>query len=261
MGHFQPLSSQDEASSQFGRQQVPSGIQIPLPNIAPRPSNQEDQAAMQAMGVTMNQRLPAGSYGYSGFSADGQTYTSSDLPPRMRQHFDRQGNSYDGGLITPKSERSIGAVAESPSYPLFQHYQSTGGSDSGIDMTFPGLPSDWSQSSPSGTVVHSTYLNGPANGVSSTIGNTPAQYYSDPAMQALFAAQLDQAHQSNWQPSTQDKCSEVHSAFLPPEANQRYQQPDEALLNLGPGEPSIKGNIPLSGLKGNGKHRAILYSN
>ena len=261
IGRFQPLSNQDEAVGQFGHQQVPSGIQVPLPNIAPRPSSQEDHAAMQAMNVMMNQGLPGGPYGFSGFPADGQIYTSSDLPPRMRQPFLRQGSSFDGGLVTPKSERSAGHFAESPSYPLFHPHQSTSGSDSGIDMNFPGLHSDWSQPSPPSTIAHNTYLNGPLDGVSHTVSNTPAQYYSNPAIQAMFTARLDQAPQSTFQAKTQGKFGDEFTEFSPPQASERYPHPDEALLDFGPGEPISKTNIHLSGLKGNGKHQAILYSN
>ena len=259
MGHFQPLLTHDEAAGQFGRPQDPSVIQVPLPNIAPRPSNQEDHASMQAMGVMMNQGLPGGPYGLSGFSADGQTYTSSDLPPRMREPFLRQRSSFDGGLVTPKSGGSAGQFADS--YPLFQPHQSTGGSDSGIDMNFPGLQSNQSQSSPSSMIVHNTYLNRLSNEISPSTDSMPAQYYSNPAIQALFTAQLDQAHQSTWHPSNLDKGGDEYTAFLPAQANQRYQHPNEALLNLSPGEPFTKSNIYLSGLGGNGKHHAILYSN
>ncbi len=207
--------------------------------IAPRPSNQEYQAAMQAMG---------GPYGFSGSTVDGQPYSSNDL------QIVRQGSSFDGRLITPQTEIPVGNLAQSPSYPLFQPHQSTGESDSEINVNF-GFQSDWS---PSSGIVPIGFPNGPAHGVSPTVAASPTQYWNDPTMQALFADQVDQAPQSTWPATAQNRHHDESTAFLPSQANHRYQRPDEALHSFGPADTTIGGNLHPYGLKGNGKHQAIV---
>ena len=251
---FQSLSTHDETTSQFDRQQINSGSQIPLPVIAPRPSTQEDQAAMQTMNAMISQGLPGGPYGFSGFPSDGQPYSSNDLRPRMRQQIVYQGSSFDSGLITPQTETPVGNVAQSPSYPLFQPHQSAGESDSVINM----FQSDWSQSLPSSTTVPIGFPNGPTHGVSPTVAASPAQYWNDPTVQALLAAQADQAPQSTWPAAAQNRPYDESTAFLPSQASHGYQRRDEALHSFGPANTTTRGNLHPYGLKGNGKHQAVL---
>lgn len=204
----------------------------------------------------MDQRLPSGPYGSYGFTPDGESYSNSDLPLGMRQELVRQGTSFDRGLNTPNMERSIGCFTNSPSYPPFQHHHSTGESDSGIDMNFLGFQPDWSQSSPSSTIAPSNFMHGPTNGISPIAGDMTAQYGTDPTTQALFAAR-DEARHNIWQSSAQTKHPDEYLAYLPPQARQRYQQPNDELLNCGPSRATIKTDSQYTGLKGNGKHQAF----
>ena len=254
-GYFQPSSSQGENGGQFARQHVSSGNQIPLTIIAPRPSNPDERGAVQAMNVMMGQGSTGTAYGIPGFAPDGQPYTSRDLPPRMRQHHVRQGISFDGGLMTPKTEMFTGNFAESPSHPLFQHRQSTAENDNGIDVTYAGFQPDWSQSSPSSATVPTGYLDLPTNVISPTVNDTPAQFWTDPTIQALFAAQVDHLPQKTWQAAAQDKRHHEYATFLPQQASQGYQRLDETLLPFTPAEATLK--TDMSGMRGNGKHRAV----
>ena len=184
----------------------------------------------------MNPGFPSGAYGFSGFTADDQPYSTGELP-QMRQPFAPQGS-----------------FAEPPSYPLFQKHYSAGESDSGIDRSSVGFQPDWPQSSPSAPIP-SSYLNAPTNGVSPVVGDMPTQYWIDPATQALFAAQ---ARPNTWQTTGETK---LHNdpAFVHPQASQTYQPLDEAHFTSNHTKPTIVTNVPLSGLKGNGKHQAFLH--
>ncbi len=253
-GQFRTVPSQDENAGHFGRQPATSGSHVPLPFIAPRPPSQEEQAATQGMGG-MYQTLPSGQYGF-GFTPDGQSYSSSDLPPRIPQHLLRQGTSFERGFVTPKTEGSAGNLSYSPSHPHFQHHQSTGESDSGIDMNYTGFQPDWSQASPASTIVPSSFMDGQTNGVSPIVGDMTTQYRTDPTIQALLDAQADQGHPTNWHSTTPNKPQDDYLASLP-QAGQRYQQPNDALLNCGPTRATIKTDSQYSGLKGNGKHQAF----
>ncbi len=208
------------------------------------------------MNTVMDQGLPGGLYGLSNFTPDGQPYSSSDLPPRMRQQLVPQGIPLDGRLVTPKTDISTRNLADSPLHPLFHHHPSTGESDSGIDVSFVGFQSDWSQSSPSSSIAPNGYINGPTSGISPTVGDVTAQYWTDPAVQALFAAQVDQTPHHTWQPTAQNKPHDEYTAFLPSQPRQGYQQPDNATRNFGPTRAAITAHTQYAGLKGNGKHQA-----
>ena len=156
--------------------------------------------------------------------------------------------------MTPKTDMPTGNFAESPSHPYFQQHQSTGESDSGIDMNFQGFQSDWSQSSPSSSTVPAGYMSLPASMISPMVNDAPPQFWTDPKIQAFFAAQVDHATQNTW-PAAPIRHHHEHTNFLPPPDSEGYQEPDRTLLNFGPTDATIK--TDLSGLRGNGKHRAV----
>lgn len=153
----------------FARASAGSASQAVLAPIAPRPSPPMLQNGVVVTPPAIGQGMPSDQYGLFGYTFDGQTFADSDLPPRMRQDPAQQENVYEKRQSVPGT--NLGPQpAPGPLQRPKQQHGGMGDSDSGIDMGFPGFPSEWSHSSISSAdpPVAATLPDQPITGMNST---------------------------------------------------------------------------------------------
>ncbi|KAI4204822.1 MAG: hypothetical protein LQ350_000888 [Teloschistes chrysophthalmus] len=140
---FQPITSYHEVEAQQRLLQPRSSGQMPPPVIASQPMQ---NASELWTGMTQPVRTPM----YHDASPmrpatfEGPMYTRGDLPPRMLQHMAQPGCSLDANPVAPERDslgnRAIGVLSQ-------HHGAHPSDPNSGIDITYPGLPSEWSHGS------------------------------------------------------------------------------------------------------------------
>ncbi|KAI4251273.1 MAG: hypothetical protein LQ352_004951 [Teloschistes flavicans] len=143
--HFQPITSYNGAEVQQRLLQPRSRGQMPPPVIASQPTQ---NASGLWTGIAQPARMPMYRDGSPMRPAifEGPLYTRGDLPPRMLQQMARPECSLDASPVTP--ERDV-LGSRAPGVSSQHHGVYPADPDSGIDVSYPGLPSDWSYGSAS----------------------------------------------------------------------------------------------------------------
>lgn len=216
---FQTISSQEGAAGQYGRLQPSPASRVPFPPILPRRPNQDDQPATEVMNTFVAQGGSGGSFIHSGHPYSGQPYAGRDSHPQGRQNLFQQGITVDTAQPMSGTRGSKKRVAESPPYPLFQQH-STGGGDSAIDVSYPNVPVDWSQSSASSTTLPNAYVNQPAHGIYRSTSEASGAPYMEPTLRALIASSGDQTYSDPWKIVGQE---ERHQGYRTPQAGYKTQ--------------------------------------
>ncbi|KAL8639340.1 MAG: hypothetical protein Q9228_003619 [Teloschistes exilis] len=144
---FQPITSYQEVEAQQRLLQPRSRGQMPPPVIASQPMQ---NASELWTGMAQPVRTPM----YHDASPmrpailEGPMYTRGDLPPRMLQQLAQPNCSLAASPIAPQRDmmgnRAMGLSSQ-------HHRAHPSDPDSGIDVTYPLLPSDWSHGSASST--------------------------------------------------------------------------------------------------------------
>lgn len=214
-GHyFQPIATHHGVDS-HPRQLQPAS-QLPLPSIAPHPIQPEHQGWASWKSFSVAQPYHDESYNRS---FDNPIYAQGDLPPRMLQQIARGNYSLDTSPITPETATfGVHHTGLSSQHHPVHHPER----DSGIDVNYPGLPSEWSLSSTSSTTMPSSFPQ-------------PTSNHELPSSQVQGRTQTHPNPQAGHPPRTSslqtehlhDPNSEVGpdqnwSSYLPPAVRSRY---------------------------------------
>ena len=216
------MSSQSISGAQFARIPPGSTNQAVLAPLAPRPSppiSQHGAPVEQSLGF---QGLPADQYALFGYTFNGQTFADNDLPPRMRQGLTQQTNPYEKSRLGSQVRSVPHEGPQAQPHPKLQ-YVSTGDSDSGIDMGYPGSTSEVSHSSTSsaGPPMALTQHD-PSSAETTHSTNIPAPPRRvDSLPQALFPPQADQQFSDCWINTTPDGYQNSQWESFGPHADQQ----------------------------------------
>jgi hypothetical protein len=148
---FHSLGDQDTTSMLRPQLQTSSANPMPLPNIAPRPLPQEDSPALNLIHGMAGHGIPGDPYDTSGHQWNGQQYPQH-VPTYLHQQYSAHRGPWDGNPGIVDAQQPPRYFPLSTARPGFRQ-PGTGGSDSGVDMTFTdpasesGQGSDWAQSS------------------------------------------------------------------------------------------------------------------
>lgn len=144
---FQPITSYNGPEAHH-RPLQPSSGRIPLPVIAPHPTQQEHQmwTGMKSFGM-----MPA----YRDRPYDTSVYTPSDLPPHALQEIAHRNCSLDTSPVTPELDTF---AVHHPGFPPQHHAGHHVDGDSGIDVSYPEFRSEWSHNSTSSTTMPTTFV-------------------------------------------------------------------------------------------------------
>lgn len=176
---FHQFSNRDPATGQFT--QLQSTSQVPLPVIAPRPSASDDFLGPNSTAGIAGYGISGESYNPYNYPYDTQQYTGNELNSNMQRSFQPRAASQDEqDAYIPDH----GVANSSRSYPYSAFPKlGAGESDSGIDMSYPGLSSQSSTPSNPSLVVfsgHGRY------GASPTKGTVSRPCESDVSPQILY---------------------------------------------------------------------------
>ncbi|KAL9600333.1 MAG: hypothetical protein Q9219_003283 [cf. Caloplaca sp. 3 TL-2023] len=152
--HFQPITTHSGSEGHHRQLQPRTTGQMPMPVIAPQPMQPEHRAW-----TGLTSFPPALSYHHEEpFNPhfDSLLYTRGGLPPQMPQQFTQRSCSLDTSPITPETDHFGVRHMGIPS----QHYRPD--RDSGIDVSHPGLPSEWSHSSTSSAMMSGPFPQPPS---------------------------------------------------------------------------------------------------
>ncbi|KAL8653210.1 MAG: hypothetical protein Q9226_003941 [Calogaya cf. arnoldii] len=154
----------------------PRNDQMPLPVIAPHPTQQEQQMwpGMKPFGM-----MPP----YSDRPYDTSVYTPSDLPPHVLQKIVQRNCPLDTSPETPEIDTF---AMHHPRFSTQYHPRHHAARDSGLDVTYPEFRSEWSHSSNSSTTMPTTFVQAQTN---QQLSNHEPQHsqHQDPAYAyALF---------------------------------------------------------------------------
>ncbi|KAL8689977.1 MAG: hypothetical protein Q9218_004474 [Villophora microphyllina] len=247
---FQPVTTFNGMEPQQRPLQPRSGGQMPLPVIAPQPIQ---SASGIWTGMTQPVLMPIYHDGPSMSPFDGPLYTQGDLPPRMLQQMAQRNCSLDASPITPETD-SFGnhAAAVSSQHHRTHHADR----DSGIDVTYPGLPSDWSHSSTSSATGPLNHRHVSGSHEQPLAGECQVPDYSRSHPKMPYPPRTDSVpQQMPWQNADPKSEPDQHwSSYLPPAARNRYG-PIEGLSNDEHAQASIQYNTSGYG-SSNGKENS-----
>ncbi|KAL8829206.1 MAG: hypothetical protein Q9170_006275 [Blastenia crenularia] len=136
--HFQPIAINHGTEGHHRQLQPRSTGQMPPPIIAPHPTQAEYPTWAGMKSFPLMQPYHDRPFNHS---FNGSMYSQGDLPPRVLQQITQRKFSLDASPVTPGTDTfGIHHAGLSAQYhPLDR--------DSGIDVSYPELPSEWSHSS------------------------------------------------------------------------------------------------------------------
>ncbi|KAL8672208.1 MAG: hypothetical protein Q9168_003310 [Polycauliona sp. 1 TL-2023] len=145
--HFQPITTYNGPEAHH-RPLQPRNDQIPLPVIAPLPTQLEHQmwAGMKSFGMIAP---------YPDRPYDSSAYASGDLPPHLLQKIAQRNCSLDTSPVTPEMDTF---AVQPQGLPLQYHPGHHADHDSGIDVSGPEFRSEWSHSSTSSTTMPNAFV-------------------------------------------------------------------------------------------------------
>ncbi|KAL8999910.1 MAG: hypothetical protein Q9169_001316 [Polycauliona sp. 2 TL-2023] len=148
MSQFQPIATYHGPEAHH-RPLQPRHDQLPLPVIAPHPTQQEYQmwTVMKPCDI-MAAYPPDRPY-------DASMYTSSDLPPQVLHKIAQRNCSLDRSPVTPEIDTFTAQHQALPTQHRLGHHADH---DSGIDVSCPEFRSEWSHSSTSSTTMPNTFV-------------------------------------------------------------------------------------------------------
>ncbi|KAL9036462.1 MAG: hypothetical protein Q9180_004288 [Flavoplaca navasiana] len=185
--HFQPTTIYNAAEAHH-RPLQPRNGQIPLPVIAPHPTQQEYQRWIGMKSFGMMPAYPDRPYDMAGF-------TSSDLPPHVLQKIAQGNCSLDTSPVTPELDTFAANHAGFPLQQLSRHHADR---DSGVDVSCPRIPSEWSHSSTSSTTIPVTFGQAyPSNELPTS--QAQHQDHSQALSEVPFQSSAIASRQHSWQ--------------------------------------------------------------
>ena len=215
---FPPTTSYNGLEAHHRPLQPRNAGQIPLPVIAPNPTQQEHQiwTGMKSYGM-----MPA----YPDRPYDTSTYTPSDLPPHVLQKIAQRNCSLDTSPVTPKTDTFIVHQTGFSSQHQPGHHADR---DSGIDVSCPEFRSEWSHSSTSSTTMPIKFHQTPSNHELST---NQAQHRdpTDALSEAPFQSSAVALQQEPWSISKSEYGSDQYLPSQLSNAVQDCYEPNEAL--------------------------------
>ena len=143
---FQPITNYPGSDTQHRSLQPRGTGQLPLPAIAPQPSQRMENAWPGSMPPHI---MPAYYKEGQHLPFENSFYPQNDLPPQVCQQVAQRQCSLDTSPVTPETDTFGKSYAPLPSQYRPAHQPDR---DSGIDVSYPGLPSHWSHSSTSSTL-------------------------------------------------------------------------------------------------------------
>ncbi|KAL8906694.1 MAG: hypothetical protein Q9207_001880 [Kuettlingeria erythrocarpa] len=148
---FQPIATHNGLDAQHRQLQPRNVSQVSLPAIAPQPVLHEHQAWA---GMASFPLMPPYQDEQQPRPFDGSVYTQGDLAPQMLQRVPQRNCSLDTSPVTPQTDRFGIDQIRMSSQPHHPHHPDR---DSGIDVSYPGLSSEWSYNSTSSVGVPAPY--------------------------------------------------------------------------------------------------------
>lgn len=151
---------------------------------------------------------------------EGSLYSQGDLPPRVLQQTAQRNCSLDTSPMTPETDRfgvhHMGLTSQ-------HHPAHHADHDSGIDVSYPGLPSDLSQNSTSSTTMPVTSHQRPVAHDSLPMSEMQSQAYSQSRAKVPYLPQTNLAHAETWpnMDATPD-WDQNWSSYLPPAVRYQY---------------------------------------
>ena len=217
--HFQPLATHNGAIAQYGPLQPGNASQAPLPVIAPRPTHLEDQAWTN---IKVADNAHRDAQFVDGQSLTGQPYAQSDLPPRMWQHMAQRNGSLEMGPIATGKDASGKQFAASASLSRPPNLPDR---DSGIDLHYPGLSSDWPHNTTPPTPVAAAYRRHSSHNYDQHASEMQSQVYPPLQPHLSYVGQSPSIPQDSWQSFDPTVKNDQHwPTYVPPAAPDRYDQ-------------------------------------
>lgn len=208
--HFQPIATHNSLDPQHRQLQPRNVGQMPLPVIAPQPIQHEHQPWP---GMSPFALAPPYQDEPQSRPFDVSRYTQRDLPPRMLQQIAQPNSSLDTSPVTPQTDRFAFPHTGMPSQP---HHPDR---DSGIDVSYPGLQSEWSYTTTSSVGMPPPYHQTPTyheSPVSDAQGQTRA--YSVP--EGAHPTRSSPIQSAPW--PKEPEHDQFWSSGLPPDVLSRY---------------------------------------
>ncbi|KAL8698131.1 MAG: hypothetical protein Q9201_006739 [Fulgogasparrea decipioides] len=255
-GHFQPITRYNGVDAHHRPLQPRSPSQIPLPVIAPHPL----QHANQSWAGMDPPALLATYYDESQYPPfEGPFYTQGDLPPPVLQQVAQRNCSLDTSPVPPETDTFGAPHITSSQYHQGRHPDR----DSRIDVSYPGVTSEWSHSSTSSTTIpgaisQASLIHEPRpatefRGLDYAQACSGAPYHSRPSAAQPHHSQpraLNHESEQNWY------------SYLPP-AVRNCHDPTEAFLSTKKTpvktQPGPQGNTYLNGRKSLKLHLALIF--
>ena len=186
-----------------------SAGQLPLPVIAPHPIQHELQEWPGLKPFSAEQSCYAEPYNRPFNSS---IYTQGDLPPQVLQQIAPRDCSLDTSPVIPETDTF--GVRHTGLQP--QHGVHHPDRDSGIDVSYPELPSEWSHSSNSSTLVPGSFSATSVN--HGTLPNEVQDRVHAPSYPNMTHPPRTSSLQSKlWQyPKTEPESDQFSSSYHPP---------------------------------------------
>ncbi|KAL8936767.1 MAG: hypothetical protein Q9211_004027 [Gyalolechia sp. 1 TL-2023] len=214
--HLQPIATHTGVEDQHRQLQPRNSSQLPLTSIAPHPTQPDHQGWAGWNTISLSQPYPDEPYNRS---FNGSVYSQGDLPHQMLQQITQSNCPLDPSPVNFETA-TFGvrhAGLSSQHHPVHRP-----GRDSGVDVSYPGLPSEWSHRSTSSTTMLGSFPRPsmthepPSSPVQGRIQTQPNPQTSHPPRTSLLQSE-------SWQNSKSEVGSDQNwSSYLPPAVRSRY---------------------------------------
>lgn len=189
---------------------------MPLPVIAPHPIQQEQPVWTGTKPFTL---VPPFQDVPQTRPFEGSIYTQGDLPPRVLQQIPQRNCSLDTSPITPETD-TFGV--RQTGIPSQHHPPRHPDRDSGIDVSYPGLPSEWSHISTSSMRMPAFSHQIPTSH-EPPMNEIQRQYYASTTHEMPCPPRGSSMQSVSWQnPKPELEYDQFWSSGLPPDVRSRY---------------------------------------
>ncbi|KAL8719291.1 MAG: hypothetical protein Q9225_003693 [Loekoesia sp. 1 TL-2023] len=221
--HYQPIATHNAVEPHHRQLQPRSAGQMAPPIIAPHSTQHEHQGWTGLNGPALKPFSMVQPYHDESYSRpfDGPMYTQGDLTPRVPQQIAQRNPSLDTSPVSPEidifSTRQTGLQSQ-------QHPVHRPDRDSGIDVSYPGLTSEWPHGSISSTMMPGSFPQTPATRElppSEAQGRNHMQTYTSMARPPRNSSLQSETWQN---PKLEPENHQFWSSNIPPATRSHYNQ-------------------------------------
>ncbi|KAL9003122.1 MAG: hypothetical protein Q9188_003986 [Gyalolechia gomerana] len=214
--HFQPIATHNGAEGHHRQLQPRDLSQMPLPSIAPHPTQPEPKGWAGQNTFSLAQPYHDEPYNRS---FDGSIYTQGDFPPQMLQQIPQPDCFLDTSPVNPETaEFGVRhAGLSSQHHPV--HYPER---DTGIDANYPAVPFEWSHNSISSIMRPGSLTQPPlTHELPSSQVHGRSQTHHNP--QTAHPPRTSSLQSEPWQnPKPEIGSDQNWSSYLPPAVRSHY---------------------------------------